>query len=57
MNLGLSGSSAGKEFAYNVGGPGLIPGSGRSLEEWIGYPVQHSWAFLVAQMTKNLPAM
>ena len=57
MNLGLSGSSAGKEFAYNVGGPGLIPGSGRSLEEGIGYPLQYSWVSLVAQMVNNLPAL
>ena len=25
--------------------------------EGIGYPLQHSWASLVAQMVKNLPAM
>ena len=25
--------------------------------EEIGYPLQYSWAFLVAQMVKNLPAM
>ena len=23
-----------KEYACNAGGPGLIPGSGRTLEEW-----------------------
>ena len=32
-------------------------GSGRSPEEGIGYPFQHSWTFLVAQLVKNLPAM
>ena len=32
-----------------------IPGSGRSPGEGIGYPLQYSWAFLVAQMVKNLP--
>ena len=53
----LPDSSAGKEFAYNAGDPGLIPGLGRSLEEGIGYPFQYSWASLVAQMVKNLPAM
>ena len=51
------GSSAGKESAYNVGDPGSIPGLGRSPGEWIGYQLQYSWVFLVAQMVKNLPAM
>ena len=32
----------------------MIPGSGR---EEIGYPLQYSWASLVAQLVKNLPAM
>ena len=54
---GLPGSSAGKEFACNAGDPGSIPGSGRSAGEGIGYPLQYSWASLVAQMVKNLPAM
>ena len=35
----------------------MVPGSGRSTREGIGYPLQCSWAFLVAQMVKNLPAM
>ena len=26
-------------------------------KEGLGYPLQYSWAFLVAQMIKNLPAM
>ena len=38
-------------------GPHSIPGSGRSTGEGIGYPLQYSWAFLVAQLAKNLPAM
>ena len=50
-------SSVGKESACSAGDPGLIPGSGRSAGEWIGYPLQHSWAFLVAQLVNNLPAM
>ena len=50
-------SSVGKESACNVGDRGLIPGSGRSPGEGIGYPLQHSWASLVAQLVKNLPAM
>ena len=35
----------------------MIPGLGRSPEEGIGYALQHSWASLVAQLVKNLPAM
>jgi len=31
----------------------LIPGSGRSTGEGIGYPLQYSWASLVAQLVKN----
>ena len=46
-------SSVDKESAYNAGEPGLIPGSGRSAGEGIGYPFQHSWASLVAQLVKN----
>ena len=32
-------------------------GSGRSAGEEIGYPLQYSWASLVAQLVKNPPAM
>ena len=49
--------SAGKESACNAGDPGLIPGSGSSAGEGIGYPLQYSWVSLVAQLVKNLPAM
>ena len=49
--------SHGKESTCNAGDPGLIPGSGRSTGEGIGYPLQYSWASLVAQLVKNLPAM
>ena len=35
----------------------MIPGSGRSPGEGIGYPLQCSWASLVAQLVKNPPAM
>ena len=52
--MGFPGSSVGKEFICNAGDPGLIPGSGRSPGEGIGYPLQYSWASLVAQMVKNL---
>ena len=50
-------SSVGKESAYNAGDPGSIPWSGRSPGEGIGYPLEYSWASLVAQTVKNLPAM
>ena len=49
--------SVGKESAWNAGDPGMILGSGRSGGEGIGYPLQYSWASLVAQLVKNLPAM
>ena len=55
--LGFPGSSAGKESAYSSGDPGLIPGLGRYAGEGIGYPLHCSWASLVAQLEKNLPAM
>ena len=35
----------------------MIPGLERSPGEGIGYSSQYSWASLVAQMVKNLPAM
>ena len=55
--MGFLDSSVGEESACNSGDPGLIPGSGRSTGEGIGYLLQYSWAFLVAQLVKNLPAM
>ena len=54
------GSSAGKESACNAEDPGEIPGSGSSPGEGLGCPLQYSWASwasLVAQMIRNLPAM
>ena len=51
------GSSVGKESACNAGDTSSIPESGRSTGEGIGYPLQHSWASLVAQLLKNPPAM
>ena len=50
-------SSVGKESACNAGDPGSIPGLVRSPGEGIGYPIQYSWASLVAQLVKNPPAM
>ena len=54
---GFPDSSVGKESTCSAGDPGLIPGSGRSTGEGIGYPLQYSWASLVAQLVKNLSAM
>ena len=54
---GFPGSSAGKESTCNAGDPGSIPRLGRSTGEEIGYPLQYSWASLVAQLVKNLPVM
>ena len=34
-----------------------MPGSGQSTGEGIDYPLQYSWASLVAQLVKNPPAM
>ena len=50
-------SSIGKESACNAGDPSSILGSGRSTGEGTGYPLQYSWASLVAQLVKNLSAM
>ena len=53
----LSGGLAGKESACNAVDPGSILVSGRSSGEGIGYPLQYSWASLVAYLVKNPPAM
>ena len=55
--MGFAGSSVGKQSACNAGDPDSIPGSGRSAGEEIGYPLQYSWASLMAQLVKNLPMM
>ena len=55
--MGFPDSSVGKESACHTGDPGSIPGSGRSPREGIGYPLQYSWASLVAQLVKNPLAM
>ena len=54
---GFPDRSAVKESSCNAGDPNSIPGSGRSAGEGIGCPLQYSWASLVAQLVKNLPAM
>ena len=55
--MGFPDSSVGKESACNAEDPGLIPGSRGSAGEGTGYPLQCSWASLVAQLVKNPPAM
>ena len=45
---GFPDSSVGKESTCNAGDRSLIPGSGRSAGEGIGYPLLYSWASLVA---------
>ena len=55
--MGFPDSSVGKEFTCSAGDTSLIPESGRSAQEGIGYPLLYSWASLKAQLVKNLPAM
>ena len=50
--VGLPDSSVGKDSACNAGDHGLIPGSGRSAGEGIGYLLKYSWASLVAQLVR-----
>ena len=54
---GFPDGSVGKDSACNTGDPSSIPGLGRSSGEGIDYPLHYSWASLVAQLVKNLPAM
>ena len=55
--LGFPDSSVGKESACSAGNLGSIPVLGISAGEGIGYPLQYSWASLVAQLGKNPLAM
>ena len=57
LALSFPHSSVGKESACKDDDPGLIPGSGRSTEEGIGYLLQYFWTSQVAQLVKNPPAM
>ena len=43
--------------AGDVRDAGSVPASGRSTGEGLGYPLQYSWASLVAQLVKAPPAM
>ena len=55
--LGFPGGSVGKESDCHAGELGSIPGLGRSTGEGNSYPLQYSWASLVAQLVKNLLAV
>ena len=57
LSEGFLGSSAGKRICFQCRNPGSTPGSGRSPGDGIGYPLQYSWASLVAQLVKNPPAI
>ena len=46
-----------KNPSGKAGDPSLIPGSGRSPGEGIGYLLQYSWVSQVAQIVKNPPAV
>ena len=54
---GFPHSSVGKKSTYNTEDLSSIPELGRSAREGIGYSLQYSWASVVAQLVKNLPAM
>ena len=55
--MGFPGSLASKESFCNAEDPGSILRLGRSPGEGIGYPIQYSCPFLVAQRLKHLPPM
>ena len=54
---GFPDSSVVEESVCSAVNPSSIPGSGRSMGEGIGYPLQYSWASLVGPLLKNPPAM
>ena len=56
LEKGFLDSSVCKESTCNAGSPSLIPALERSAAG-VGYPLQYSWASLVAQLVKNLPAV
>ena len=51
------GGSTGKESTCNAVDSTSIPGLERYTGEGKGYPLQCSWAFMVAQIVRKLPAM
>ena len=54
---GFPGSSAGKESTRSVEDLGSVPGLGKYDGEGLGYPLQSTWASLLALILKNLPAL
>ena len=50
---GFPDSSAGEGHTCDAGDPSSIPRSGRSPGEGIGYPLQYSWASLIAQLVNG----
>ena len=50
VHQGFPDSSVGKESACNARDPGSIPGLGISTGKGISYPLQYTWASLVAQL-------
>ena len=55
--MGFPDSSVGKESACNAGDSSCMRGLGISAGEGIDYPLQYSWASLVAQLVKDLSTM
>ena len=51
---GFLDSSVGKESTFHLGDTSSISVFGRSTGEGVGYPLQYSWAFLLAQLVKNM---
>ena len=52
-NSHIYSQSAGKESTCNAGDPSSVLELGSSPREGIGYPIQNSWASLVAQTVKE----
>ena len=55
--LGFPDNLVSKESTCSAEDPSLIPGLGRSPGEGRDYSLQCSWASLMAQLVKNLPAV
>ena len=55
--MGFPDSSVGKELFCNAGDADSILGLEDLPGKGTGYPLQYSWASLVAQLVKNPPAM
>ena len=57
LQEGFPDRAAGKESPCRAGHRPLIPWRGRSPGEGMGYPLQDSWASLVAQLVNSPPTM